>query len=157
MSTTKSTNRFIVITICNYDKYQSKEDEMEPTEGTIKGPTESQQSATEKNDKEKKDIYTPSGIPACPHEQIIDLYNQTLPTLPKVKFQTPERKKTLAARWKENKARQSVDWWKGYFEHVAECSYLLGAGNRGWVADFDWLIKGSNMIHICEGRYDRKN
>ena len=54
MSTIRTTNRFIIITICNYDKFQSTEDEKEPTEGITEGPTESPQRATDKNVKNVK-------------------------------------------------------------------------------------------------------
>jgi len=50
MSTTRTTNRFIIITICNYGKFQSTEDE----KGSAEGPTESQQRATDKNEKKEK-------------------------------------------------------------------------------------------------------
>jgi len=61
MSTIRTTNRFIIITICNYDKFQSTEEEREPTEGTTEGPTESQQRATNKNIK-KRNIYSQDSL-----------------------------------------------------------------------------------------------
>lgn len=54
MSTNRGTNRYLLITICNYDKFQSNEEEKEPTEGLTEGPTESRQRATNKNDKNEK-------------------------------------------------------------------------------------------------------
>jgi len=58
MSTNRTTNRFIMITICNYEKYQGIEDENETTdvttEGPTEGPTESQQSDTIKEVKNKR-------------------------------------------------------------------------------------------------------
>jgi hypothetical protein len=43
-----------MITICNYEKYQGIEDENETTAGTTEGPTESQQSDTIKEVKNKR-------------------------------------------------------------------------------------------------------
>ncbi|MEI7636341.1 MAG: hypothetical protein WCJ37_03495 [Syntrophus sp. (in: bacteria)] len=58
MSAIRTTNRFIIITIRNYDKFQSTEDEKEPTEGTTEGATESPQRATEKNEENVKNKKT---------------------------------------------------------------------------------------------------
>jgi hypothetical protein len=54
MSTIRTTNRFVIISICNYDKFQSTEAEKSPTEWPIEGPTESPQRATDKNIKNVK-------------------------------------------------------------------------------------------------------
>jgi hypothetical protein len=56
MCAIRVTNRFIMITICNYEKFQSTEDEKEPTDRSTEGPTESQQRATIKEVKEVKNI-----------------------------------------------------------------------------------------------------
>ena len=54
MSVIRVTNRFIVITICNYDKFQSKVDEKEQTEAHVEEHTERIQSATDKKNQNIK-------------------------------------------------------------------------------------------------------
>jgi hypothetical protein len=54
MLTYRTTNRFIVITICNYEKYQGTDDENETTDGTTDGTTDEQQTYTIKEVKEVK-------------------------------------------------------------------------------------------------------
>ena len=65
MCTTRVTNRFVIVTICNYDRYQSNEGEIEPTEGTTEGLTKSQQRATDKN---KQNEQKKKSIPPYPQE-----------------------------------------------------------------------------------------
>ena len=48
MLTYRTTNRFIVITICNYEKYQSKEDENGATDETTDRTTDEPQKTTNK-------------------------------------------------------------------------------------------------------------
>jgi len=54
MCTIRRNKRFIVITICNYEKYQSKEDENETTDETTDVTTDGQQMDTNKKEKKEK-------------------------------------------------------------------------------------------------------
>jgi hypothetical protein len=48
-------------------------------------------------------VDTPSANrpPACPNDQIVDLYHRRLPTLPRVEVLNDTRKRHIAARWRE--------------------------------------------------------
>ena len=39
---------------------------------------------------------------------------------------------------------------------VESCPHLVGKNDRGWKADFDWLINKNNLLKVIEGRYDKK-
>ena len=79
-----------MITICNYEKYQSTEDKNEQTDAVSDVPTDGQQMATNKKYKERKEKkYT------CPHQSIVDIYHNVLQELPPVKIWSEERKKDL--------------------------------------------------------------
>lgn len=98
----------------------------------------------------------------CPHEQIIAAYHELLPGNPRVRFWTASRRGYLRARWLEDPKRQSLDWWRRYFEHVSRSPFLTGKTNgRGdqppFVATLEWLVKPSNMVKVIEGNYDRSN
>lgn len=42
--------------------------------------------------------------------------------------------------------------------YAAHNSFLNGGGNKGWVANIDWLLRPSNFIKVKEGIYnDFKN
>ena len=89
----------------------------------------------------------------CPHQEIINLYHKTLPELPKMKVWTPKRQSHLRSRWNEDKSRQNIEWWGGYFERIKASPFLTGNVND-FKADLEWVINQSNMVKILEGKYD---
>ncbi len=90
--------------------------------------------------------------PSAPYEKIKDLYNETCTSLSKVRLVTENRKATIKARWRQHGHDLTI------FEELftkAEASYFLCGGNdRGWKANFDWLLNEANMAKTLEGRYD---
>ena len=94
----------------------------------------------------------PASVPPCPHKDIVAIYHEVLPELRAVKLWNSTREKRLRARWREDKARQSLDWWRKYFESVRASDFLMGR-KADWSADFDWLICPTNMAKVLEGRY----
>lgn len=94
----------------------------------------------------------PASCPPCPHKDIVAIYHEVLPELRGVKVWNSTREKRLRARWREDKARQSLDWWRKYFESVRASDFLMGR-KGDWTADFDWLICPANMAKVLEGRY----
>ena len=94
----------------------------------------------------------PASCPPCPHQAIVAIYHDVLPELRAVKVWNSTREKRLRARWREDKARQNLDWWRKYFESVRASDLLMGR-KGDWSADFDWLICPTNMAKVLEGRY----
>jgi hypothetical protein len=147
----RRSNRFIVITICNYEKFQSTEDANETTDETTDVTTDAQQMHTNKKYKERKEVFP------CPHQTIVDIYHTVLPELHPVKVWSEERKKDLRARWVEEAKRQDLDWWKRYFEYVRESSFLMGNEKEKWQPNLEWLVKKKNLINVIEGLYHKKS
>ncbi|OUO94773.1 hypothetical protein [Cloacibacillus sp. An23] len=97
----------------------------------------------------------------CPHEAIIGLYHEILPMLPRVKVWNDSRRSMLRTRWREDKARQNLAWWRQYFETVAASDFLCGRcppgkSRRPFMADLEWLIRPGNMPNVLEGRYKNR-
>ena len=95
----------------------------------------------------------------CPHQEIINLYHETLPTSPRIKDWTPARAASLRARWNEATDRQTLDYWKSLFEYIAGIPFLTGRtpsgnGRRPFVLSLDWLLKAENFAKVREGRYE---
>lgn len=99
--------------------------------------------------------------PACPHQDIIDLYHRALPTGIQVRVWGEDRQKLLRSRWREDVKRQDVTWWKKFFEYVAQSEFLTGqsqnaSGRDPFVVSLDWLVSPKNFAKVIEGRYHRE-
>lgn len=96
----------------------------------------------------------------CPHQAIIDAYHEALPMCPRVKVWTNARAQALRSRWREDKARQSLDWWRRLFAYCAKSSFLTGKAppmpghSRPFELTLDWLVKPENLAKVIEGKYD---
>ncbi|MFO7970170.1 MAG: replication protein [Desulfobacterales bacterium] len=88
-----------------------------------------------------------------PYQEIVNLYHEILPELPRVVKLTDKRKSQIKARWFESEKTQTLDWWKGYFEMIRERPFLMGNNERGWKADIEFLTTQSKFIGILEGKY----
>jgi len=97
-------------------------------------------------------IHGGNGAPPCPHKSIIDLYHKVLPELPEVRIWNETQKGYLRARWKEDKQRQSLEWWESYFKFIRESDFLMGR-KSDFMADLEWLVRPKNFAKIANGRY----
>lgn len=87
------------------------------------------------------------------YEKIIDLFHSICVSYPKVRKITEKRKETINARLRT----YSVEEIQQAFEMAEESKFMKGGNDRNWCADFDWIMKDSNMAKILEGKYtDRK-
>jgi hypothetical protein len=102
---------------------------------------------------EDKNIVPSKAVDACPHETIIGLYHQVLPTMPSVKVWTEKRRKLLQARWREDDKRQSLDYWERFFGYVAKSDFLCGRTEKPFNCDLEWMLNASNFVKIIEGKY----
>jgi hypothetical protein len=96
----------------------------------------------------------------CPHNAIVSAYHEALPMCPTVQTWGEHRQKFLRSRWKEDKRRQSVDWWERFFGYVAQSDFLTGRNDQGWRASLEWLIRPRNFAKVIDGQYhndDRMN
>lgn len=92
--------------------------------------------------------------PDCPHQAIIELYHEHLPQCPRIRDWTPARQQHLRARWNEDAKRQNLDYWKRFFEYVAECDFLVGkSGKTPFFADLEWMVTQKNFTKIREEKY----
>lgn len=95
--------------------------------------------------------------PDCPHQQIIALYHELLPTSPEIRDWTPARAIHLRTRWNETPERQNLDWWERFFGYIAKSDFLTGKSHsrdrKPFCAPLDWICKAENFAKIVEGRY----
>lgn len=86
------------------------------------------------------------------YKGIIDAYNSLCPSLPSVKSLSETRKKAIKARLKT----YGVDELKEVFLKAEASDFLKGKNDRNWQANFDWIMKDSNIAKILDGNYDNR-
>lgn len=84
------------------------------------------------------------------YQQIVDMYNDTCVSFPKVVTLSEKRKKAIKARLRVH----TIEDFKRLFSMAEASSFLKGSNDRNWSADFDWLIKDNNMVKVLEGKYE---
>jgi hypothetical protein len=82
-------------------------------------------------------------------EKIISIFNSVCNKLPVVQKLTLQRKSAIKNRISESGLAGLGD----AFQKVAQSRFLNGENERGWTADFDWILKPANFIKIIEGKY----
>lgn len=148
--------KFSVITIKNYDKYQSGGSQV-----AVEGQSGGSQVATiEEGKKEKKEEYnkSPKGdyessTPDSIYATIRELYNSVCGSYPRLVKMSDARKKAINARLKTG---YTLDDFQALFKKAEASDFLKGANKRNWSATFDWLICDSNMAKVLDGNYDAK-
>jgi hypothetical protein len=85
-------------------------------------------------------------------QEFVDLWNKVCGDLPKVNTLSDSRVRKIRLCLKQ----QSIDYWRKVFERMNRTPFLNGEGDRGWRADFDWIIKNAeNADKVMSGSYDR--
>ena len=87
---------------------------------------------------------------AVDYQEIVDAYNNTCKSLPRVTSLSEARRKAIRARLKT----YTPDDLKRVFIKAEQSSFLKGANDRNWSANFDWLLKDSNIAKVLDGNYD---
>lgn len=157
-----------VITICNYDKYNSQiiqEETEKKQQGNTKETPRKQQGNKVNKDKKENNIGDSDESlvygTSQPHAEHID-YSEL------VKFfneetkgvfgtvRTPlsdSRKGMINARIKSYGKKTFADM----IHRAYQSDFLKGQNKKGWTASFDWLIKPTNFEKVISGNYDNKN
>lgn len=109
------------------------------------------------NEKKSKKLTPVKAQPGISHGLHI-LWNTVIleqgAQLPKAKAMNKKRTAQIKSCITQYKEMSTLEDWRRYFEKVMTTPFLTGNNNRGWRADFDWVINPSNLIRIVEGRYD---
>lgn len=93
------------------------------------------------------------GRTPCPYGQIQQAYNRICTKLPECREVTAQRKARLKSLWNSGLDRKNLAWWENYFSLVHQSTFLAGENDRGWTANFDWIVLPANVVKIEEGLY----
>lgn len=85
-------------------------------------------------------------------KEVVELYHKLCPSFPKVRRITKKRTDAIKARLRT----YGIDEIKECFTKAEKSRFLKGGNDRNWTADFDWLMKESNITKVLEGKYDNR-
>lgn len=85
---------------------------------------------------------------------LAQIWNEFSESLPKVTTCGKPRKKSAEERWDEI---PDPAYWESVVRRIAASPFCRGANDRGWKADFDFLIKPDTAARVLEGKYDPRN
>lgn len=160
----QTTNKFTIITVCKYGKYQQSPADKQQAinkQTTNKQQSNNNQITTTIEYKSKRDIdISSTDVEEAATSRVeIDFvavkefFNRTMEnaSIPKIRAKIDgRRKEMLIARVRE----YGIDMVYEVITKAAASSFLNGGGNRGFVADFEWLMRPNNFPKVLEGNYD---
>ncbi len=126
----------------------------EPSNTDTSEPDDSDLPATEQ--RQNNVVQIDSAKPQIPYQQIVDAYHEALPELPRAVAMSDSRKRLIKSRWLEmlkskrpdgtrryTDIESGIAWWGLFFKIAGTNSFWMGENNRGWTANFDWLMKNN--------------
>lgn len=99
---------------------------------------------------DKEDTPQPPKGERVNYQAVVELFNETCPSLPKVRDLTDQRRRAIKARFREG---NTIEDFQEVFAKVQGSDFLTGK-NGGWKCGFDWILKPANWQKIKEGNYD---
>ena len=86
-------------------------------------------------------------------QTVLDLYHQICVSYPKLRKPSTARQKRINARINSF----TLDDFRLLFEKAEASDFMKGKNDRGWSANFDWMMNENNMLKVLEGNYDNKS
>lgn len=86
------------------------------------------------------------------YELIARMYNDTCVSFPRVTTLSDARKKAIKARLN----KYSLEDLQRVFDLAEASDFLKGNNGRNWSANFDWLLKDTNIAKVLDGNYNNK-
>lgn len=99
--------------------------------------------ASKSNSKSKSILYN----------NIIKSWNKHIPTA-HIKVFNEQRKRLFKLRFKSF-FNESYEEWEKFLLRISKIPFLWGNNDRGWKADFNWVLNETNYAKIIEGNYEK--
>lgn len=87
----------------------------------------------------------------APYKDIVDLYHTICTSYPVLRTISEKRKQMMDERWAEYEG--NLNTFRELFTIAEESPFLKGKNDKGWSADFNWLLDSENMPKVLEGNY----
>lgn len=130
-------------------------DDRETTDGIEKTKSKSKSKNLLSSEATASEEAETAAADPVPYEAIKTCYHDHCPSYPRIRKLSANRKKAIAARWKEYKANLAT--FIELFDMAEASPFLKGQNSRNWSADFDWLMNSDNMAKVLEGKYVDNN
>mgnify|MGYP001024973130 FL=1 len=92
-------------------------------------------------------------VKSIEYNNIIDKWNKIIPTSHIKVFNEP-RKRLFKSRFKSF-FNESYEEWEQFLQRISKIPFLWGNNDRGWKADFNWVLNEINYAKIIEGNYEK--
>lgn len=142
----------------NQEQEQEQEQEKEGIGGEKTSPTPHLENDhdTTPAEEEKPDPPIIVSVNNCPQKEIISLYHEILPTLPRVRVWESRHEAILRSRWKSHAEYQTLGWWEDFFKFISTSDFLTGKTGKPFFPDLEWLVTKSSFEKILNGRYENR-
>ena len=89
-------------------------------------------------------------------DEVVAFFNEQMKgkRIPQVAVKTPERRKAYTRLMAETQV--DIDSVKQAIKNAAESDFLNGSGQKGWIADFDWMMVPQHFQRVLENFYRNK-
>jgi uncharacterized protein YdaU (DUF1376 family) len=94
-----------------------------------------------------------------PFQDIVNLYHEKLPELPKCEILNAKRKGYIRQRWQDKEhGLHTLEHWENFFSHVRKSDFLMGKsqsnnGRQPFRANLEWITNLNNYTKIYEDKY----
>lgn len=162
----------LIISICNYSKYQLGEEKTDTQTDTLPDTLPDTQPDTQpdtyiknKEGKEFKEKGTLKGTQKESFKNVFDFnlaiedWNTQTGGRVNPKNSQQQRTRCMAnavKRLAENYELPPQQAWARLCQKVSESDWLAGRKEE-WKADLDWVLRPANLTKIMEGKYDNRN
>lgn len=147
---------FCILTICNYDNFQTEGAQPKARKGHSRGTVGAQSGHTEQEGEEDKKIPSPNGEGPKPDllQAAVSIWNSVCAdALPRITKLTPDRRKLLRTVITQD-CGGSLVAWETYCRRIRASRFCCGDNSRSWRADIDFALKSGRYTRVLEGKYD---
>lgn len=153
----QTTNKYSIITICNYESYQGERPSTDKqndrqNDNQLTSNRQAGGIKQEERSKEERNITPPTPSIGIDYQFIVDNYHSLCPNMSKVIQINNFRKGLINARIGEFGIEKVIS----VIRMAGESDLLNGRNDRGWKADFEWIMRPQNFMKIYEGKYQNK-
>lgn len=110
-----------------------------------------------KVDSQNSSTFVATATHKVDYGKLLEFFNQTISesgsVIKEIRQLTERRKLAIQARARENGKESLME----VIKQAAKSDFLNGRNDRGWVADFDWLMRPNNFVKVLEGNYNNNS